>query len=308
VGVPLIAEWNPWRSATLSVFPHENWFVSRLTLLYRNFRDINRCEFCVLPVVALTPLLYLRHHCDWLLRAPLALAVYVATVSTISPQPVSLSRTADIRYLAGMIPLGIAIGVLALSVVSRKDVLLAASLGLLAFVTNMFCLDPVLHGGFRSTVFEYIGELLHPPGDPYTVAATWINAHVGPGQSICVIPDYMTYPLMFHAPQAVYAWQLKQTADKQFARLDRIHFWGEVLPDYFLAFGPRGEAVKQMLASSPVPYEQIETLDTFWKEMHRPELFWRTFRPVVGYDKSREAVYVFRKSDVPPASLQEFLS
>ena len=39
-----------------------------------------------------------------------------------------------------------------------------------------------------------------------------------------------------------------------------------------------------------VSYTQIATID--WKEM--PELFWRTFQPVTNYDRSTDAIYVFR--------------
>jgi hypothetical protein len=35
--------------------------------------------------------------------------------------------------------------------------------------------------------------------------------------------------------------------------------------------------------------------------MFRPELFWRTFRPITGYDKRRDAIYIFRKSESPAA-------
>jgi hypothetical protein len=30
--------------------------------------------------------------------------------------------------------------------------------------------------------------------------------------------------------------------------------------------------------------------------MIRPELFWRTFRPITDYDKNRDVIFIFRKA------------
>ena len=38
----------------------------------------------------------------------------------------------------------------------------------------------------------------------------------------------------------------------------------------------------------------VATLDFFWKDLYRPELFWRTFKPITGYNKNIEAIYVFK--------------
>jgi hypothetical protein len=199
-----------------------------------------------------------------------------------------------------------AIAVLVLRVVTLDDALLAACLGLLAFGTNIMNLDPFLRGGFRSTVSDYVTEMYQPPGDPYTVTAAWINEHVQPGESVCVLPTYMAYPLMFHAPGPVYAWQLDPALSKDFEQLDAIHFWGKQPPDYFIAFGPTSAVVPRLLPpDAPIQYELIATLDFYWKDMHRPELFWRTFKPVTRYDKEREAIFVFRKTEGRPQRLRD---
>jgi hypothetical protein len=297
LGTPVLLVWNPSERTDFS-FPHGNLIVEKATLLYRNFRDLNRCEFGILPLIAAAPLLYFRDWRQWLVRASLAFLIYVAVMTVVSPQPVGASPTADVRYLAPAIPLCMAIAVLVLRALSLGDGVAAACLGLLAFGTNIMNLDPFLLGGFRSTVCHYVAELYQPPSDPYTVTAAWINEHIEPGQSICVLPMYMAYPLMFHAPGAVYAWQLDPATSKGFEQLDPIHFWGKQLPDYFIAFGPAGEIVPRLLPpDAPVSYEPIATLDHFWRDLHRPELFWRTFRPVTRYDRERDAIFVFRRAE-----------
>ncbi len=42
-------------------------------------------------------------------------------------------------------------------------------------------------------------------------------------------------------------------------------------------------------------YEHAATLNTFWKDLYRPELFWRTFRPVGRFDPDWEAIQIFRR-------------
>jgi hypothetical protein len=297
LGAPVLAVFNPWNSQVFE-FPHESWIGSKATLFYRSVRDMNRCEFGVLPLIGLAPLLYFRVGWPWLLRAPLALLVGVAAVTIMSPQPVGMTTTADVRYLAWLIPLCMAIGVLALAAICSRHVILALLLGGLAFGTNAFHLDYLAGGRPRSSVVDFIGELWDPPGDPYTVAAAWIKGHVKPGESICVLPSYMNYPLIFHAPGPLYAWQLPPGSEDRYPGLDPLHFRGKVAPEYFLTFGPSAEAIMGLTrAESRIRYQQIDTLDFFWRDMHRPELMWRTFKPITGYPKNRDAIYVFQRAD-----------
>jgi hypothetical protein len=178
-------------------------------------------------------------------------------------------------------------------------VILALLLGGLAFGTNALHLDYLAGGGLRSTVCDFIGELRDPPGDPYTVAAAWINAHVGPGETICVSPPYMNYPLMFHAPGPLYAWQLPRGTEDRYPGLDPIHFRGTVAPEYFLGFGPFAEDVTRLTRFDPsFRYQKVATLDFFWENKFRPELMWRTFKPITDYAKDRDAIYVFQRTDV----------
>jgi hypothetical protein len=300
---PIIAIWNP-SHTTVFTFPHENWIDDKLTLLYRNLRDLNRCEFGILPLIVLTPLFYFRKRQDWLLRAPLAFLIFIMVTTVVSPQPVAFSETADIRYVAPVIPLCMAIAVLALRLVPPAHPTVAVPLGLLVFGTNLLNLDPLFRGALRSTPAEYIAELYLPPSDPYTVTATWIHEHVKPGESICVLPGHMAFSLMFSAPEPIYAWQFDPANERRFRRFGPIHFWGKQAPDYFIGFGPHAKTVRKLFpGDGPIFYEPAATLDILWKDLYRPELFWRKFRSVTDFDKSEEAIYVFRKVESRPAPI-----
>jgi len=52
----------------------------------------------------------------------------------------------------------------------------------------------------------------------------------------------------------------------------------------------------QHWASLGIQYERAATIDFFWKDMYRPELFWRSFTPIVDYNKDLEAIYVFKRA------------
>jgi hypothetical protein len=141
-------------------------------------------------------------------------------------------------------------------------------------------------------------ELLDPPGDPYRAAAAWLEKNAGEGRSVWVVPDHMTYPLMFHAPRALYAWQLDWPPRPGLEGLEPIHYRWRVPPELVLAFGPFAEHVERELAAWPGAggrYERVAVIDHYWQDLHRPELFWRRSRPVTAFDREREAVYVLAR-------------
>lgn len=223
-------------------------------------------------------------------------------ITLFLPQPVGQTVEADVRYLAPLIPLGIFLGMAVVRTICRGKWWIVLSLAVVAFGTNALQLYPFYTGEFRSTISLYARELLDPPNDPYKEAAKWINTHVEPQQTIWVLPDYMTYPLMYHAPKAIYAWQLSNPPEPQFQGLDPIHFQGVVPPDYVIAFGPVVRDVREFLRSleqTGIEYRQIETLDILWLDRYRPELVWRTFAPITNFDRDLEAIYIFQRVRPP---------
>jgi len=289
--------WNP---LGRPVVPHESasWLADKATLLWWNLRDLSRCEFGVGLLLVAAPLLYWAVRDSWLVRGFAALLVYVAATTLLSPQPVGVTSFADVRYLVPLIPLCIALGVLCVMALTKRRAFVAVPLALAAFGTNALQLGPHLGDPVRSTIVEYVGELAHPRTTAYGAAAAWINANVKEGESIWVLPEYAISPLMFHAPKAVYAWQLRWPPADQFRGLPDIHFKDRVPPDTILAFGPVVEPLRKMLAAwqgRGWRYAPAATLDTYWRDDARPELFWHAFRPITRFDHATEAIYIFRR-------------
>ncbi|UPT74396.1 MAG: hypothetical protein M0D55_01210 [Elusimicrobiota bacterium] len=132
-------------------------------------RDMHRAQFLSLPLLAAAPLLWRLTRDARPVRAALAVLVYAAAVAALAPLPASGPRVAQIRYLAPLMPLGFALAALcAEAAPARLRRLALAALLLL-------CLP-----GLRTTS-DFLGELAHPPSEPYAPAARWIAENVREG-------------------------------------------------------------------------------------------------------------------------------
>ena len=117
-----------------------------------------------------------------------------------------------------------------------------------------------------------------------------------------MLPEYAVSPLIFHAPKAVYAWQLSDPPQEQFRGLPDIHFKNRLPPDYIIAFGPVVSPLRAELRRWQAKgwrYVPAATLDIHWDQTTRPELVWHSFRPVTRLMTDTEAVYIFRRLRAP---------
>jgi len=298
----LLSLWNPWGTGWGSYIQDRSLsLMQRLQLFVWTFRDCFRSEFLGFLPCFLAPYVVIKRRDSLLLRALVAVLVIILITSMVSPQ-IAIDQTgvADIRYVISVIPFGIFI-------VARVILFFAQGrwlclIGGVLFLQFLNLLNPfrVDQGQGASTSIGFVRELASPSGDPYRNAADWISFHVPAQASVWVLPDYACYPLMFHAPQAVYAWQLRpeQKHEEQFKNLPDIHFQGLVPPDYIVVFGPSVVQIRQLIGQwsmQGMHYQEVTRLMTFWKDLYRPELFWRTFKPIENFDPNTEAIYIFKK-------------
>jgi len=291
------AVWNPFHTAFGS-YEQSNSLLDRLTLFAWCWRDLDRCEFFSLPLFVAALVVCLRQRRGWLLRGCLALVVYVGVIALTSPQLIGQSMEAEVRYLTPILPLALAVQAGALTAVLAKRRTWLVIVTALAFGTNLFNGGPFLSWGLRSSILDYLGELSLPQAEPYTPAAAWINANVPADATVWVTPYYAVYPLMFAAPRATYGWQLTWPPRPGFASLPPIDFAERVAPDYIVAFGPSGQAVEGIERQNSIPgfqYDLVQSIPVFWKDMYRPELYWRRFETKTDFDPARDGVFIFRK-------------
>jgi len=294
--------WNPLGMDSNHSLPFTN-ISERLTLLWWNCRDLVRCEFGVGLILICAPFVGWWGGNKLLLRGCMAGLLYIIVICALSPQPVKFTSIADVRYLVPLIPLCIFLSVETIATLFRAHPAMALVVAALAFGSNLF--GTGFFEGHKSRVFSFVCELINPPSDPYSITFKWMKRNVGKMESVWVVPEYMAYPLMFHNPDPIYAWQLEYPAKPQFKNLSAINFQGIIPPDYIIAFGPMVQQIPPLLnqwSGQGIRYVRIATLDHFWKDLYRPELLWRSSVALTDYDKELEAIYVFRRLDPPPGT------
>jgi hypothetical protein len=296
--------WNPLNKGVVPDFADRSWLIDKLTLVWWNFRDLNACEFGAGLLLLVAPILYFFDRNRWLLRCWLAIVVYCVIVAFLSPQPAAVTYVADIRYVSAIIPLCIFLMALEIVVLSRGKWYAAIPIAALVFGTNIVH-QPWKPSSWRSTTYQWLEELCAAPTTSVRQAADWINENVKPEQSVLVGPIHMSYSLMYHAPHAVYAWQIKPPPEGDFKDLPIIHFFGEGAPEYILSYGPSAKVesvVNAYREQKQINYVLVAKLDTTWDERIRPELFWHRFKPLSASERPQQVIYIWKRDDfgVPP--------
>jgi hypothetical protein len=299
--------WNPiarQAEAGPDGYPH-HWLHDHLWLMFLNVRDLVASDFVVLPLVLAAPLLWFKRRSPALLRAPAAIAVFITVISFLVATTAQEAQTAEVRYLAPLLPICLATAIIALrgtlALRPRPRALLLGVSALTVMVgpgIGNANVDGLFGVHLTSDPLAFYWELIHPQAEPYTPTIAWINAHVPAGASVFVAPDYMVYPLMFRAPGPTYAWQLNDPPKADLADAPPIHIHGRLPPDYLIKFGNNQAAqaitrAQTDLAKRGVRYELVATLPYYWHDMYRPERVWRSFTTVraeTGWE-----VYIYRR-------------
>lgn len=309
VGAIVCPIWNPIaRAASAAALaapshPHAGtpavyhpWIVEYLRLVWWNLRDMTASEFVVLPLIVLCPILYFKRRDVSLLRAPLALLVFVGGIAFFTAHPLPAVGNAEVRYLAPVIPLCIGIGI---SAVSAMQSLRGWAQALLLGIAGISI-------AWQSSAVDFYRELIRPSVEPYTPVASWIGQNVPPLSSVYVASDMCVGPVMWAAPQPTYVWQLSDPPKPDYAQLPAFYLKGRVPPDFMIAFGPALEEIKdwqQKLQQRDVHYERVATIPVYYKEMFRPEIIWRSFTTIEP--KSGEEVFIFRRVTIPACTADE---
>jgi hypothetical protein len=298
LSLPVAAVWNPLRTA-FGQYAAANTLGQKFLLWLWQWRDMSQCEMLGGVVLLLAAAIAVLCRDPWIARGLVALATFVTAITATSPQLMAQTSVADVRYLVAAIPLCVALAAGTIWQVVGRRAIPALVLAAVAFGTNLLNGGPLLWCGTRSTLLAFAGELVRPIDEPYTPAARWLRENAADRATVWVLPDYCAYPLMFHAPRQQYAWQLP-APEGQFASLDAINFKGRVPPEFLVLFGPvRGELAPllQEWRLQGIDYRVVEELPHFWKDLYRPELFWRSFVTIAPSGNNHESVYVLRLKD-----------
>ena len=301
----VIAIMQPFGKSAAAPGDTEFWH-GKLLLMTWTVRDMNRCEFGFMGLTALVPILFVIKKADQLaLRLSASLCCYVVIICFLSPQPMGTGypAVADVRYMIATIPLLVLLSVHLLSKI--KTVWVQVALAVLVFGTNALHLwvgrlwGPPTYS-FQSTPLAYAAEVMQGRKDPYSEVTTWLRAYAPAKATVASFPGHTLYPLMWHAPNQIYAWQFLPEQKASFRTAPPpIHFRHELAPDFLIGFG-LGQREAQMHAASlsdnlGAIYEKVDFLPVHFPESYRPEFYWRVFEnPEVG-PEGVDGVVVFRK-------------
>lgn len=303
VGLVLLAWWNPFHTPLADRLGHDT-LAERLRLFLWHWRDMAHCEMIVPPLMLLAPWAAFTAKTPWLKRGLLAFFLYLVAQTVISTQTISTTSVSDVRYFCGLLPLSLALSVFTLLELARRTprpAWVALPAAALFFGTNLFNGGPWIIQGLRSTPAAFVSELLHPPQDPFTAASDWLRHNAPEGATLWVAPNDMTAPIQFHAPHVVCGWLFPPSKRPDYSTLPPIFFEKAEAPDYVLVFGPRFAEALQILDDLPgVAYEPAALLDVYWRDLYRPELFWRTFKPVRNFRAEYDGIHLLRKIALPP--------
>lgn len=291
----------------------QSWWADKLRLFWWNIRDLNACEFFWLPMLLAAGVVAIVFRDRRLLRAVIALITYAFAVSVLSPQPVGWAVVSDIRYMVSAIPLCIFISARSLTTSLRlsKPSKLSGALGLgiagvLSFWTWPYAVVQELIGAptrieLRSTLVEWLGELRNPQRSAYKEVSEYLSRNIRPSSLAYVLPEFATYPLMFHAPSLRYMWQFSDDKKSEYPMLPETHFQWHGIPDALVGFGPAIQQIRAIAAHferQGVHFAPEVWLDapglsnTTGQDNIRPELFWRAFHPVHPTNRNNEGALI----------------
>ena len=304
----IVGIWYPFGRQMFPSYVPTSWVADKLTLFWWNLRDLNACEFLWTPmlVVALVIWVIGNFRDVWLIRGILAIVIYAASISVLSPLPVELMKISyALRYMVAIIPLGIFISVRVLTALPFSfmptNIILASFLFMTSIPYVLFqkAVQAPTAIPIRSTLVTWLGELARPQDQAYRAASAWLNANAKPLETVYVLPEFATYSLMFHAPTQVYAWQFSPEKRAEYPMLPKAHFKGVILPDIVVMFGGYqnydADTVNQMMAAEGFQYKLVASLDVFGRDQTRPELFWHSFVTTPVTNPKTDGTYVFQR-------------
>ncbi|MDR3709474.1 MAG: glycosyltransferase family 39 protein [Capsulimonadaceae bacterium] len=304
----------------LSVNP---WYVDRLTILWRSFRDMNTTATLpwMVAVLLLGLLVVNRRRAlpappvvyDWLI----ALAAYFLAVGLFSPMPrTSDPAVADIRYMTGIFPFACGLAGVAAALLSRVSRELAVVLSAVAICSNALTWTPLPERQFpftsklRLTLPNLALEEMRPYPTENGAVAEFINRNAAQDDLVMTVPSFFDNSLLFYCGDRVkICGQLYLNAKLSLAEIRKVgpaNFVEMSFPDWivFSRFTPEDvnylkyfERPQQTPAGAMVSrrYRLAAILPVYGAQTQRPELIWHVFGPVTKYKIESEATYVFER-------------
>lgn len=297
----------------------EPWLTRHITLLWWNIREISHIG--VLPwSLALFMVIFFFITSKKKNTSPLLEVFFIGSVNLffialLSPQPPSLTTIADIRYLACSMPFFALVVGIFFGFVWNSSRYLAVSLLLLSLTSNVLGVAPGVYS-FRWFLPAYLKEIVQPYPTAYSEVSGYLLQNTTKDDTVYAYPDHMNYPLMFytghHCRFACLLNKKTHLNDKEVKKFHAPLYIEENFPQWLISFGTHKEVMQLIqffsrdhLEDEKYKYKLVDTLDVFFNDTQRPEIFWHSFGPRTDFDRKTSAVYIFKRLSSSPEKEQK---
>lgn len=241
----------------------------------------------------------------------------------LSPQETAGADSIDTRYLAAVLPFGVATMGMFFAYLEKFSRVLACTLLALVVCTNALAIgrDPyhfrwILSAyHFRWILPAYLKEIHGPYPTGERAATDYLRAHARQDSQVLVLPSYNNLPVMFYAGDVIktccyfddnsHLWQ---------HGADKLPIHGSStrdFPDWIVVFGVVPQDVLQYYsrrhvaaggATEQFNYKLAAQLDVYAHNSQRPELERHHFGPVTDFNRGRSGVVIYTRERNEPSS------
>ena len=297
----------------MTMYLKEPWLQRKLLLLVWNLRELNLLGY--LPWTVALALVYFMvryRKTDESVALKLQWAamgfLYLFFMVLLSPQPTRFETFADVRYLICAMPFFAGCLGAFLWFLHRFNRYAAFAAFLILISCNAATIS-TFNRQFRWFLPAYIAEVHREYPTAYRAVSRFLREKADRDDTFFAYPYYSNYPLMFYVGDRLKLcctlFHDSHLPEKTVRELGAPLYFEENEPVWFISFGSHEMTGKLLDYFSEEKrkngrivrhkYELMTTLDVYWYQSNRPEIIWHKFGPKKDYDRTHEAVYIFKR-------------
>ena len=220
---------------------------------------------------------------------------FTVILSVISPQQSSATHS-DIRYATPIFPMLLLIQAFAINRIFVWKKWVAAVLFAIVIFTNLLTFLP-----FRSYFYEFAKENIHPFDNSVKVAVQFLEKRIGDNDIILVSPNHMLGSMAYYLSDKGLFCNVIGEDNKNLVaagvRIPRYTYSSDVIPRWIVLFGLDTDTLHTSVQLRRLNLAQykVHALPILGPDVSRPELFWRSFKPIDRF-KDAQGLYVLERN------------
>jgi 4-amino-4-deoxy-L-arabinose transferase-like glycosyltransferase len=302
----------------LSGLPKESRLMSGMTKFLWNLREINMMNAVPWTIAGLLGyLLFVNTKDSESVVAParewaVMIVAFSLFTGFFSPQPVWVTRMADVRYLSAILPLFAGLVAVGIWFIHRYSPAIGVAILAVYLSCNILAIEfwnPQWR--WRWLFPAFLAEVHRPYPTSCSEVVKFLSDRTNQDEVVWVSPDYMTKPLVLYVGDKLrFAWALDPRTPLPADKLRELNvpvFRDRYFPQWVIAFGAQPQVVENLqFFSRPheengnkirFSYRAVAMLNVYWAQTQRPELPWHSFGPRRNFNPEAEAVYIFKRGE-----------